>query len=255
MVVAVGKALEAGARALICASTGNTSASAAAYGAAAGLEVVVVLPRGQIAAGQAPPGPGRRRPGRGDRGQLRPGPARRPRAGRVGRAIRSPWSTRSTRSASTARRPAHSRSATTWAGRPDVLAIPVGNAGNISAYWAGFGDYQAAGLAGTLPRMFGFQAAGAAPIVLDRRVEAPETIATAIRIGDPASWTKAIARPGRVGRPDRGGDRRPDPGGLARPRPRARASSASRRRRPAWPGSSAWPPRIGSSVTLRSCAC
>ena len=76
---------------------------------------------------------------------------------------------------------------------PDVLAIPVGNAGNISAYWAGFGDYRAAGLIDGLPRMYGFQAAGAAPIVLGHRVAEPETIATAIRIGDPASWTKAVA--------------------------------------------------------------
>jgi threonine synthase len=75
---------------------------------------------------------------------------------------------------------------------PDVLAIPVGNAGNISAYWAGFRDYEAAGLVGSTPRMWGFQAAGAAPIVLGHRVERPDTIATAIRIGDPASWTKAV---------------------------------------------------------------
>jgi threonine synthase len=76
---------------------------------------------------------------------------------------------------------------------PDILAIPVGNAGNISAYWAGFTDYAAAGLVGTTPRMWGFQAAGAAPLVHGRRVDRPETIATAIRIGNPASWEKAIA--------------------------------------------------------------
>ena len=76
---------------------------------------------------------------------------------------------------------------------PDILAIPVGNAGNISAYWAGFCDYVATGVVQTRPRMFGFQAAGAAPLVLGRPIEAPETIATAIRIGNPASWAKAIA--------------------------------------------------------------
>jgi threonine synthase len=76
---------------------------------------------------------------------------------------------------------------------PEVLAIPVGNAGNISAYWAGFRDYHAAGLSAGLPRMYGFQAAGAAPIVLGHPVAEPETVATAIRIGDPASWTKATA--------------------------------------------------------------
>ena len=76
---------------------------------------------------------------------------------------------------------------------PDILAIPVGNAGNISAYWAGFRDYAEAGLIATTPALWGFQAAGAAPIVHGRRVDRPETIATAIRIGDPASWEKAIA--------------------------------------------------------------
>jgi threonine synthase len=84
---------------------------------------------------------------------------------------------------------------------PDVLAIPVGNAGNISAYWAGFRDYAAAGITTGTPRLFGFQAAGAAPIVVGHRIEHPETIATAIRIGDPASWDKAVeARDASSGR-------------------------------------------------------
>jgi threonine synthase len=76
---------------------------------------------------------------------------------------------------------------------PDILAIPVGNAGNISAYWAGFCAYQADGAIATMPRMWGFQAAGAAPLVHGTRVDEPDTVATAIRIGDPASWDKAIA--------------------------------------------------------------
>jgi threonine synthase len=76
---------------------------------------------------------------------------------------------------------------------PDVLAIPVGNAGNISAYWAGFGDYRQAGRIPETPAMWGFQAAGAAPIVQGRPVEAPDTVATAIRIGNPASWERAVA--------------------------------------------------------------
>jgi threonine synthase len=75
---------------------------------------------------------------------------------------------------------------------PDVLAIPVGNAGNISAYWAGFREYASAGVTATVPRMWGFQAAGAAPIVNGHRVDHPETVATAIRIGDPASWALAV---------------------------------------------------------------
>ena len=84
---------------------------------------------------------------------------------------------------------------------PDILSIPVGNAGNISAYWAGFRDYASAGLIGSTPRMWGFQAAGAAPLVVGHRIDRPETVATAIRIGDPASWTKAIdARDGSGGR-------------------------------------------------------
>ena len=75
---------------------------------------------------------------------------------------------------------------------PDVLAIPVGNAGNISAYWAGFREYRAAGLVTTTPAMWGFQAAGAAPLVVGHRIDQPETIATDIRIGDPASWALAV---------------------------------------------------------------
>ncbi|MES1239758.1 MAG: threonine synthase, partial [Chloroflexota bacterium] len=76
---------------------------------------------------------------------------------------------------------------------PDVLAIPVGNAGNITAYWAGFTDYAMAGIVETRPRMHGFQAAGAAPIVRGAPIEKPETIATAIKIGNPATWTGAVA--------------------------------------------------------------
>jgi threonine synthase len=192
MVVAVSKALETGARALICASTGNTSASAAAYGAAAGLEVVVVLPRGQIAAGkllQAQVTGARVVAVEGNFDQ----------ALRVVRELAASASHPITLVNSV--NPFRLEGQKTAAfeicddlGRaPDVLAIPVGNAGNISAYWAGFRDYLAAGLIAELPRMFGFQAAGAAPIVLGHRVEAPETIASAIRIGDPASWTKATA--------------------------------------------------------------
>src|SRR5918994_630215 len=91
---------------------------------------------------------------------------------------------------------------------PDILAIPVGNAGNISAYWKGFTEYRAAGTMAAVPRMWGFQAAGAAPLVAGHPIEAPETIATAIRIGNPASWALAIAA-----RDDSGG------GGPAAPHP------------------------------------
>ncbi|MGH2513953.1 MAG: threonine synthase [Candidatus Limnocylindrales bacterium] len=192
MVVAVAKAIEAGARALICASTGNTSASAAAYGAAAGLEVVVVLPRGQIAAGkllQAQVAGARVVAIEGNFDQ----------ALRVVRELAESKAHPITLVNSVnphrleGQKTAAFEVCDDLGGAPDILAIPVGNAGNISAYWAGFGDYRAAELISTLPRMYGFQAAGAAPIVLGRRVEAPDTIATAIRIGDPASWTKATA--------------------------------------------------------------
>ena len=192
MVVAVSKALEGGATALICASTGNTSASAAAYGAAAGLEVVVVLPRGQIAAGKL-------LQAQVTGAQVVAIEGNFDQALRIVRELADSPSHPITLVNSV--NPFRLEGQKTGAfevcddlGRaPDVLAIPVGNAGNISAYWTGFNDYRAAGLTSTLPRMYGFQAAGAAPIVLGHRVEAPETIATAIRIGDPASWTKAVA--------------------------------------------------------------
>jgi threonine synthase len=200
MVVAVAKAAEAGARAIVCASTGNTSASAAAYGAAAGMEVIVVLPKGQIAIGkllQALMAGARVVAIDGNFDQ----------ALNIVRALAEQGDHPVTLVNSV--NPFRLEGQKTAAfeicddlGRsPDILAIPVGNAGNISAYWAGFRDYAAAGLIGSTPRMWGFQAAGAAPLVVGHRVDRPETVATAIRIGDPASWTKAIdARDGSGGR-------------------------------------------------------
>ena len=192
MVVAVAKAVEDGARAIICASTGNTSASAAAYGAAHGLEVVVVLPAGKIAMGKLLQAIVAGAKVVAIDGNFDA-------ALRVVRALSEQDDHPITLVNSV--NPFRLEGQKTGAfeicddlGRaPDVLAIPVGNAGNISAYWAGFREYAAAGLAAATPRMWGFQAAGAAPLVLGRPVEAPDTIATAIRIGNPASWTKAIA--------------------------------------------------------------
>ncbi len=192
MVVAVAKAVEEGAEAIICASTGNTSASAAAYGAAHGLEVVVVLPAGKIAMGkllQAVVAGARIVAVDGNFDA----------ALRVVRALAEQDDHPITLVNSV--NPYRLEGQKTGAfevcddlGRaPDILAIPVGNAGNISAYWAGFREYAAAGLVATTPRMFGFQAAGAAPLVGGTPVEDPDTIATAIRIGNPASWSKAIA--------------------------------------------------------------
>jgi threonine synthase len=192
MVVAVARAVEAGARSIICASTGNTSASAAAYGAAHGLEVVVVLPSGKIATGkllQAIVAGARVVAVDGNFDA----------ALRVVRALAEQDDHPVTLVNSV--NPDRLEGQKTGAfevcddlGRaPDILAIPVGNAGNISAYWAGFSEYAAAGLVETRPQMFGFQAAGAAPLVLGHPIEAPDTIATAIRIGNPASWAQAIA--------------------------------------------------------------
>ena len=191
MVMAVAKAVESGATAIVCASTGNTSASAAAYGAAAGLEVIVVLPKGQIATGKLL------------QAQV---------AGANVIAIDGNFDQALNIVRSLAEQDDHPVTLVNSVNpyrldgqktaafeicddlgtAPDILAIPVGNAGNISAYWAGFCDYAAAGLIASTPRMWGFQAAGAAPLVVGHRVEHPETIATAIRIGDPASWSRAV---------------------------------------------------------------
>jgi threonine synthase len=192
MVVAVSKALEAGSRSIICASTGNTSASAAAFGAAAGIEVVVVLPRGAIAIGKLLQALIAGSHVVAIDGNFDD-------AFRVVRELAADESHPVTLVNSV--NPHRIAGQTTAAfevcddlGRaPDILAIPVGNAGNITAYWAGFTAYQAAGITESRPRMFGFQAAGAAPIVLGAPVERPETVATAIRIGNPASWAGAVA--------------------------------------------------------------
>ena len=191
MVLAVAKAIEEGARSVICASTGNTSASAAAYAAAAGLECVVVLPAGKIALGkllQALVFGARVVSVSGNFDE----------ALRVVRALSEQDDHPITLVNSV--NPFRLEGQKTAAfevcddlGRaPDILAIPVGNAGNISAYWRGFREYRDAGRVSAVPRMWGFQAAGAAPLVLGHPVDAPETIATAIRIGNPASWDLAI---------------------------------------------------------------
>ena len=192
MVMAVAKAAEAGATALVCASTGNTSASAAAYGAAAGMEVIVVLPKGQIAVGkllQALVAGARVVAVDGNFDQ----------ALAIVRALAEQDDHPVTLVNSV--NPFRIEGQKTAAfevcddlGRaPDILAIPVGNAGNISAYWRGFREYREAGHVAGVPKMWGFQAAGAAPFVAGHPIDHPETIATAIRIGNPASWDLASA--------------------------------------------------------------
>src|SRR6187401_759117 len=192
MVVAVAKAVEAGARAIVCASTGNTSASAAAYGAHAGLDVIVILPKGQIALGkllQALIAGARVVAIDGNFDH----------ALHIVRALaeQDDHPVTLVNSVNPFRLDGQKTAAFEVCdelGRaPDILAIPVGNAGNISAYWAGFRDYATAGVTRSLPRMWGFQAAGAAPLVYGRPVDRPETVATAIRIGNPASWATAVA--------------------------------------------------------------
>ena len=192
MVVAVSKALEAGATSIICASTGNTSASAAAYGAAAGIEVAVVLPKGAIATGKLLQA-------------LIAGAKVVAVDGNFDAALRvvremtdDPASRATLVNSVNPHRIAGQKTAAFEIcddlGRaPDVLAIPVGNAGNITAYWAGFTDYAMNGIVETRPRMLGFQAAGAAPIVEGHPIEKPDTIATAIKIGNPATWAGAVA--------------------------------------------------------------
>ncbi|MCR4418818.1 MAG: threonine synthase [Clostridia bacterium] len=189
MVVAVAKALEEGARAIMCASTGNTSASAAAYAARSGLACSVLVPDGNIALGklaQALIYGARVIAVRGNFDA----------ALRLARTITEKYPIVLVNSVNPYRLEGQKTAAFEICdvlGRaPEYLAIPVGNAGNISAYWMGFREYQERGRVASRPRMLGFQAAGAAPIVLGRPVENPETVATAIRIGNPASWDKAV---------------------------------------------------------------
>ncbi|MDQ1603910.1 MAG: threonine synthase [Actinomycetota bacterium] len=190
MTVAISKAVEEGATAVICASTGNTSASAAAYAAKAGLECIVLIPHGRIAAGklaQAIVHNARLLQVEGGFDDCL----------RLARDLADKFPVSLVNSVNAYRVEGQKTAAfevVDALGRaPDVHCLPVGNAGNITAYWKGYCEYADDGLATARPRMWGFQAAGAAPIVNGHRVEAPETVATAIRIGDPAGWAGAVA--------------------------------------------------------------
>ncbi len=190
MTLAVSKAAEEGASAVVCASTGNTSASAAAYAARAGLACVVLIPEGQIALGklaQALLHGAQVLPVRGNFDAaldlVRELPRRAP--------VTVVNSINPHRIAG--QMTAAFEVVDVLGDAPDVHCVPVGNAGNISAYWRGYCQYKEAGRATKLPRMLGYQAAGAAPIVLGHPVESPVTLATAIRIGKPASWFSATA--------------------------------------------------------------
>jgi threonine synthase len=190
MTVAISKAVEAGSEAVVCASTGNTAASAAAYAARAGIRCAVLIPEGQIALGKLAQALVHGASVLQIRGNFDV-------ALRLVRDLEGRAPVTVVNSINPDRIAGQMTAAFEIADvlgdAPDVHCIPVGNAGNITAYWRGYCEYKAAGMSSMLPRMFGFQAAGAAPIVLGRPVEEPETIATAIRIGHPASWYGATA--------------------------------------------------------------
>jgi threonine synthase len=190
MTVAVSAAAGRGANAVICASTGNTSASAAAYAAKAGLTCAVLVPRGNIALGklaQALVHGARLLQVDGNFDDCL----------ELVRKLAEEYPVALVNSVNPDRLEGQKTAAfevvDALGDAPDVHCLPVGNAGNISAYWKGYTEYAALGRAGHAPRMLGFQASGAAPIVAGRPVQAPTTIATAIRIGHPASWRLAEA--------------------------------------------------------------
>ncbi len=190
MVVAIAKAVEEGSRSVICASTGNTSASAAAYGARFGLDVVVMVPKGKIALGkmaQAIAYGARIIAIQGNFDQ----------ALQIVRSLAEKHPVTLVNSVNPNRIQGQKTAAfeivDALGNAPDYFFIPVGNAGNITAYWKGFLEYNSSGKAGQTPKMMGFQAAGAAPIVRGKVVDKPKTLATAIRIGNPASWQSAVA--------------------------------------------------------------
>ena len=190
MTLAISKAVEDGAKAVVCASTGNTSASAAAYAARAGLACAVLIPEGHIALGklaQALVHGARVLQVRGNFDEalaiVRELPRRAPVT--VVNSV-NPYRIEGQKTGAF-------EVVDVLGDAPDVHCIPVGNAGNITAYWRGYCQYADAGRSTKRPRMLGFQAAGAAPIVLGHPVEHPETVATAIRIGNPASWSSATA--------------------------------------------------------------
>ena len=190
MVVAVAKALEGGARAVLCASTGNTAASAAAYAARAQIPCTVVLPAGQVALGKLA-----QAVAFGARIVSVRGPFDAALA--VVKELAAAGEATLVNSVNPLRLEGQKTAAfevcEALGDAPDALFIPVGNAGNITAYWKGFVEATGAGMARRRPRMFGYQAEGAAPLVSGRPVAEPETLATAIRIGNPASWKGAVA--------------------------------------------------------------
>jgi threonine synthase len=190
MTMAISKAVEAGSNAVICASTGNTSAAAAAYAARCGIKAFVLIPEGKIALGKLAQAMMHGAVVLQIKGNF-------DEALTIVREVSDKYPITLVNSVNPYRIEGQTSAAyeicDALGTAPDFHALPVGNAGNISAYWKGYKTYKDAGKISALPTMLGFQAAGAAPIVLGHVVEKPETIATAIRIGNPASWKTAEA--------------------------------------------------------------
>lgn len=190
MTMAISKAAEDGSRAVICASTGNTSASAAAYAVKAGMKCAVLVPEGKIAMGKLAQA-------------IVHGATLLQVNGNfddcltVARELADNYPVALVNSVNPVRiegqKTASFEIIDQLGFAPDIHCLPVGNAGNITAYWKGYREYKSDGISDSLPRMWGFQAEGSAPLVTGAPVRNPETIATAIRIGNPASWDFAIA--------------------------------------------------------------
>ncbi len=190
MTMAISKAAEAGSKAVICASTGNTSASAAAYATKAGMRPVVLVPQGKIAMGKLAQAIAHG-------AKLLQVDGNFDDCLTLARELSDRYPVALVNSVNPFRiedqKTASFEIIDALGFAPDLHVLPVGNAGNITAYWKGYNEYFNDGIAKHLPQMWGFQAAGASPIVLNKVVSNPETIATAIRIGNPASWKEAVA--------------------------------------------------------------
>jgi threonine synthase len=190
MTMAISDAAHQGSKAVICASTGNTSASAAAYAVKAGMTCAVLIPKGKIAMGKLAQAVVHgavllQVEGNFDDCLV------------LARELSEKYPVALVNSVNPVRIEGQKSAAFEIVDRlgraPDISCLPVGNAGNVTAYWRGYLEYQASGVTDSCPAMWGFQAAGAAPLVIGEPVAQPETIATAIRIGNPASWDNAIA--------------------------------------------------------------
>lgn len=190
MTMAISKAVEAKAKAVICASTGNTSASAAAYCARAGIKCIVVIPDGNIALGKLAQAMIHNALVVAIKGNF-------DQALDMVREMGKNYPVEIVNSINPFRIEGQKTAAfeiCDYLGdAPDFHSLPVGNAGNITAYWKGYNEYYQHKKSSCLPRMLGFQAAGSAPIVYDKPIKHPKTIATAIKIGNPASWQQAVA--------------------------------------------------------------